>query len=117
MFIMDSDVPTEKSPSPVIMAGLACLISLPVILLATLPMARFHGIHWVGSVLFTLIPLSTAFFTLYRSPWHPEFSKTRRIFSVLASSCLIYCIDLFAISLLIAVALIAITLTRVVGGN
>ncbi len=99
------------------MAGLACLISLPVILLATLPMARFHGIRWVEGVLFTLIPLSIAFFTLYRSPWHLEFSKTRRIFSALASSCLIYCIDLLAISLLIIGGVIAISLTRVVGGN
>ena len=99
------------------MAGLACLISLPVILLATLPMARFHSVRWVEWALFTLIPFSAAFFTLYRSPWHLEFSKTRRILSALASSCLIYCIDLLAITLLITMGLVAIALTRVIGGN
>jgi hypothetical protein len=114
---MNPNEQTDKSTPPMVMAGLACLACLPVILLATLPIAWFPSIRWTGWVLFTLIPISAAFFTLYLSSWHQEFSKARRISSMILSSCLIYCVDLVVVALLVGTGCLVLALTRVVGGN
>src|SRR5580658_7574810 len=72
----------EKMPL-FLMAGLACLFCLPALYLVTRPLIWVLHSRWAVWPLFTLwtfIPVSAAFIVLYRSAWHREWPKFRRIF-------------------------------------
>jgi hypothetical protein len=100
-------------------AGLACLVSVPLIYAATRPMVWLNAVWtgWVLSALFTLLPLAVVFIILYSSAWHQEWSKGRRIFSAILSSCLIYGLDLFLVIVLAVAGCLVVGLSRVMGGN
>jgi hypothetical protein len=115
----ESEQAGESAP-PMIRAGLACLVCLPLVWLSTSPLSRLHNARlaeWLALAVFTLIPISVTFAVLYLSPWHRESSKIRRIMAMILSSCAVYCIDLMVAGLLLVIGCLVVTLTRVVGGN
>src|ERR1700722_10412730 len=109
---MSLDEKSNGNPPPLVLAGFACLAALPLIHLAILPVARFIHVQWAEWLVFTLIPASAAFTVLYFSSWHQEFSRARRIYSGIVSSCVIYCVDLLVAGVLIAMGCLILALTR-----
>jgi hypothetical protein len=117
---MNQNDSSGESPPPTVLAGLVGLVSLPAVHLALAPFATFLDIRWVGwlhLLLLAAVPMTVAFIILYRSSWHREFSKARRIVCLSASACLIYGIDLLTLALLVIVACLVVGLTRSIGGN
>jgi hypothetical protein len=103
-----------------LMAGLACFFCLPAIFLATRPLIWLLHISWLMWPLFaiwTFVPVSAAFAVLYRSGWHREWPRARRIFSMILSSCIIFGVDLFLLIFLIVGVCLIMGLGRVMGGN
>lgn len=115
----DNEIVDEKTP-PFMIAGLACLMCLPIIYLTTRLLIWLLHVQWLAWPLlavWALVPIAVAFVVLYRSEWHREWSKVRRVFSILLSSCIILGMDLLVVVLLTAAGCLIIGLTRVVGGN
>jgi hypothetical protein len=111
---MNGDVP------PFFIAGFACLVCLPILYFATRPiiwMVHAAWLEWALLALFTAVPTSVAGIILYCSAWHEEFSKARRLASVIFSSCLIFGVDLLFIGLTVIIACLVAGLSRVMGGN
>jgi hypothetical protein len=111
---MDENVP------PLLSAGLACLACVPIVYLATRPivwLTLVPGVQWLVVGLFTILPVSVAFIVLYRSAWHEERPRLKRIFSAMMSACIIFGVDLFAVGVLVVVGCLIAGLIRVVGGN
>jgi len=103
-----------------IIAGIACLLCLPMIFVLTRPVAWFVNAPWAGWLLlpfFTLAPIAVAYAVLSRSSWHRESPAARRVPSMIFSSCIIYAVDLIVIGLMLAATCLVVALTRVVGGN
>jgi len=101
-------------------AGLGCLFCMPIIYLATRPVVwLFHApwLAWVLPGLFILTPLSVTFIILYRSGWHEEWPKFRRILSTAVSSCMIFGVDLLGMAAIVAAACLIAGLAKVMGGN
>ncbi len=101
-------------------AGLACLFCVPAIYLATRPVVWLLQAQWLAWVLpglFILTPLSVTFIILYRSGWHEERPKFRRILSTTFSSCVILGVDLLAMGAVVAAACLVAGLARAMGGN
>lgn len=118
--IMDDNETMDGKAPPFLIAGLACLLCLPIIYLATRPLIWLLQARWVVWPLFTLwtfVPVSAAFMVLYRSAWHREWPRNRRIFSMIFSSCVIFGVDLLVVIMLLAVGCLIAGLTRVMGGN
>ena len=91
MSSMRNHVETEAVPPPIGIAGVACLGSLAVIHLVTLPFIGFldrWGIQWL---LYTSVPIAVMFLILYRSSWHQELGRFTRTLSMLVSACLLFC--------------------------
>ena len=61
---MSLDEKSNGNPPPLVLAGFACLLCLPLIHLAVLPVARFIHVQWAEWLLFTMIPMATAFAVL-----------------------------------------------------
>jgi hypothetical protein len=103
-----------------LMAGLACFLCLPAIFLATRPLIWLLHTSWLMWPLFaiwTFVPVSAAFAVLYRSSWHRERPRVRRIFSMILSSCVIFGVDLLLLVFLIVATCLVMGLGRVMGGN
>jgi hypothetical protein len=101
-------------------AGLGCLFCMPTIYLATRPVVwLFHAqwLAWALPGLFLLTPLSVTFIILYRSGWHEERPKFRRVLSTAFSSCMILGVDLLAVAAIVAAACLITGLAKVMGGN
>lgn len=115
----DNEQMDEKAPL-FLMAGIASLLCLPVVYLATRPLIWLLQARWAVWPLFTLwtfIPVSVAFVVLYRSDWHREWPRVRRIFSMILSSCIIFGVDLLVLGFLVAIGCLMLGLGRVMGGN
>jgi hypothetical protein len=119
--IMDDHEITDGKMPPFLIAGLGCLFCLPVIYLTTRPLFwLLHHARWVVwpfFTLWTLVPIMVAFVVLYRSAWHREWPRSRRIFSMIFSSCIIFGVDLVVVVMLLAAGCLIAGLTRVMGGN
>lgn len=103
-----------------LMAGVACLLCLLLIYLVTRPLIWLLQARWAVWPLFTLwtlIPVSVAFAILYRSDWHREWPRVRRIFSMILSSCIIVGVDLLVLGFLVVMGCLIMGLGRVMGGN
>ena len=112
--------PASPNPPPTIVAGFACLLSLPIILLLSSPLIKYIHANWAEKLHFTLIilvPVSVTFFFLYRSSWHQDSPRVRRILSSVLSSCIIFGLDVFLVAVAILLACLFIGLGRSVGGN
>ena len=117
---MSNNEPMRENGPLFLMAGLACLMCLPIVYLATRPVVWWLHVSWVQwplLMLFTIVPLSVTFAILYGSAWHSEWPRIRRIASVAVSSCVIFGIDLFLIILLIVLGGIIVGLGRAMGGT
>jgi hypothetical protein len=117
---MSRNEPFNENGPLFLIAGLACLMCLPVIYLATRPVIWWFYMPWVEWLLMTLfiiLPLSLTFIILYWSAWHQEWPKIRRIVSVALSSCVIFGVDLFLVIMLMIAAGLVAGLARAMGGN
>jgi hypothetical protein len=115
----DNEIMDGKAP-PYLIAGLVCLLCLPVIYLATRPLIWLLHARWVVWPLFTLwtlVPIAAAFVVLYRSTWHRDWPKNQRFFSMIFSSCVIFGVDLLLVVMLLAAGCLIAGLTRVMGRN
>ena len=103
-----------------LMAGLACLMCLPIVYFTTRPVIWWLHVAWIAwplLALFVIIPLSVTFIILYSSAWHQEWPKIRRIASAALSSCFIFGVDLFLIIMLIIMGGLVAGMGRHMGGN
>ena len=117
---MSRNEPFNENGPLFLMAGLASLMCLPIIYLATRPVIWWFHVSWVEWLLlalFTVLPLSVAFIILYSSAWHQEWPKIKRIVSVALSSCVIFGVDLFLVILLMIIGGLVAGLGRAMGGN
>ena len=83
-------------------AGFACLICLAVIYAVANPIVNWLVVWWAGLLIYSVIPILVAFTVLYRSSWHRELPKCRRIFSMVLSACLVFCVSFIALGLIVA---------------
>ena len=117
---MSRNEPLNENGPVLLIAGLAGLMCLPIIYLATRPVIWWLHVSWVGwllPALFIILPLSVTFIILYWSAWHQEWPKIRRIVSVALSSCVILGVDLFLVILLMIAGGLVAGLARAMGGN
>ena len=106
--------------APLFIAGFACLGSFPIIYLATRPviwMLHVAWLEWLLLPLFTAVPIIVTGIILYCSEWHQGLSKSRRLISVIASSCLIYGVDVLFIIFMVIIGCLITGLSRTMGGN
>ena len=118
--IMSKNEYLNGDKSPLFIAGFACLACLPVIYLATRPVIwalHVSWLEWALLPLFTIVPIAVAGIILYCSAWHREFSRTRRLVSVILSSCLIYSLDLLFVVFMVIMGCLITGLSRTMGGN
>ncbi|HEV2320585.1 MAG TPA: hypothetical protein VGV18_12590 [Verrucomicrobiae bacterium] len=110
----------NENTSPVLIAGLACLLCLPVLYLATRPVVWLFsapGTAWMMAAIFAVAPLTVAFMVLYRCAWHDDRPRARRFLSIIACSCIIYGVDLLLAAAVVMIGCLIAGLSRVMGGN
>jgi len=116
---MSDNEPLNGKAPLFLIAGIACLLCLPGVYLATRPLIWLLHTRWAVWPLFTLwtfVPVSAAFMVLYLSGWHREWPKVRRIFSMILSSCIIFGVDLLLLVILVTAVCLVIGLGRAMGG-
>ena len=109
----------EDAP-PIGLAGVAGLIGLSAVgALLQLLTSHVAGrwAEWLFPVLFVTVPTAVAFLILYRSSWHREFCKARRILFMTGSAGLVFGADLLVAGLMMVILCLVIGLTRSLGGN
>lgn len=106
--------------SPLLMAGLACLLCMPAVYFATRPVIWLFSAPWVPWLLAGLslaAPFAVAYLVLYRCAWHEDRPRARRILGTIVSSCIIVGIDLLLIGALAVVGALITGTSRMMGGN
>jgi hypothetical protein len=96
---------TNGNTPPIVLAGFGCLLCLPIVYLATRPVVWAIHAQWIYSLLaplFILLPTSAAFVILYRSLWHREWARSKRVLSLILVSGLIFCAVLLVIGMVVA---------------
>jgi len=110
----------NENTSPLLIAGLACFLSLPVIYLMTRPVVWLSSAPWtvwLQSAIFAITPVTVAFMVLYRCAWHDDRPRARRILFTILSACLIFGIVLLLIGAIAIVGGVVAGTSRVMGGN
>jgi hypothetical protein len=103
---VDRNEQRDEDGLTMIIAGVLCLVTMPVIYFATRPLLQvLHPpwMHWLLAALFTLMPLYMAFIVLYCSSWHERWPKSKRIPWLVLSSLIIFVADLVAMALIVAI--------------
>lgn len=111
---------TNENASPLVLAGLACLLCMPVVYLATRPVTWLSSAAWVSwllAAIFLMAPFTVAFTVLRRCAWHEDWPRSRRILFTIASSCIIVGVDLLLTGALALVAGMVTGLSYKMGGN
>ncbi|HXC34320.1 MAG TPA: hypothetical protein VNV43_00495 [Candidatus Acidoferrales bacterium] len=106
--------------SPLVIAGLVCLLSMPAVYLATRPVIWLSSAPWVPwllAVIFVMAPFMVAFAVLYHCAWHNDQPPARRILSTVVSSCIIVGIDLLLTGAIVIIGGFIAGTSRVMGGN
>jgi hypothetical protein len=115
-----NEVNGNGNVSPLLIAGLACLVCMPAVYLATRPVIWLFPARWVpwllGSI-FVIAPFMVAFTVLYRCAWHDDRSRARRILAIIASSVIIVGLDLILTGALGLIGGSIAGMSRVMGGN
>lgn len=110
----------NESTSPMLIAGLACFLSLPVVYLTTRPVVWLINAPWMAWLqlgIFAIAPVTVAFIVLYRCAWHDDRPRVRRILSTILSACLIFGIVLILISAIAIIGCVIAGTSRRMGGN
>jgi hypothetical protein len=110
----------NENASPLLMAGFACLLCMPVVYLATRPVIWLFNAPWVPwllSGIFLMAPFTVAFMVLRRCAWHDDRPPATRLLSMIASSCIIVGVDLLLIGALALVGGMIAGTSRMMGGN
>ena len=88
---MKNNEQTEVSQPPIGIAAFACMVCLGVVYLTAAPVVSWLHIWWARVLIYSVIPISAAFNILYRSSWHHELPRAKRILSIILSSCIAFC--------------------------
>ena len=118
--IMSCNEPMNGNRPLFVMAALAGLACLPIVYMATRPIIWLLPVPWAAWVLmplFLVIPPMVTFIILYCSTWHQEWPRAKRIFSMAASSYIIFGVDLFVIGLIVVIGCVMLGLSRAIDGN
>lgn len=110
----------NDNASPLLLAGLACLLCMPVVYLATRPVIWLFNAPWVPwllAAIFMAAPFTVAFMVLYRCAWHEDRPRARRILSTIVSACVIVGISLLLTGALAIAGSLMIGLSHKMGGN
>ncbi len=110
----------NENSSPLLIAGLACFLSLPILYLTTRPVSWLFNAPWVAWLqlgVFAIAPVIVTFLVLYRCAWRDDRPRTRRILSTIFSSCLIFGIVLLLIGAVAIVGCVILGTSRKMGGN
>jgi hypothetical protein len=110
----------NENTSPLLVAGLACFLSLPVVYLTTRPVVWLVSAPWVAWLqlgIFAIAPVTVTCMVLYRCAWHDDRPRTRRILSTILSACIIFGFVLLLISAIAIVGCVVVGTSRVMGGN
>lgn len=110
----------DENTSPLLIAGLACFLSSPVIYLMTRPVVWLSSAPWVAWLqlgIFAVAPVTVAFMVLYRCAWHDDRPRTRRILTTILSACLIFGIVLLMIGAIAIIGGLVAGTSRKMGGN
>ena len=110
----------NENASPLLLAGLACLLSMPVVFLVTRPVIwLLHApwVPWLLSGIFLMAPFTVAFMVLYRCAWHEDRPRARRIIATTVSAWIIVGLDLLLTGALALVGGFIAGSSRVMGGN
>jgi hypothetical protein len=105
---------------PLVIAGLACLLCMPVADLASRPVIwlfRAPWMLWPLAAISCIAPFAVAFIVLYRSSWHGGQPRGRRILSTIMSSGIIFGVDLLLIGVIAVIGGLITGLSRAMGGN
>lgn len=116
---MNRDEQMDENRTLFLAAGFVCLGSLAVACLAMRSVILLIHARWTAWLLpavVTLIPLAMTFIILYCSAWHREFSKARRVVSMILSSCIIFSVDLLVMVVVVAAGCLMIGLGRAMEG-
>jgi hypothetical protein len=89
----------ERERAPFGLAGVACLVTIAVIHYATEPLLSQYFASSVRLLIYLAAPLAVASVILYRSSWHRDLPRLRRVFSVILSSCLVLGVALLFVGL------------------
>lgn len=111
---------TNKSAPPLLAAAMMCLLCVPAIYLATRPLVWLLSAawaQWMIAGLFVFVPLLAAFLVLYESSWHDDQPRFRRLVSTMASSLIVFGIDLLLAGALLAIGCLIVAQSRSMGGN
>ncbi|MEI8288308.1 MAG: hypothetical protein WCH99_02455 [Verrucomicrobiota bacterium] len=93
---------TAASQPPIGIAGIASMICLAFIYAVANPVVNWLAVWWAGLLIYSVIPILVAFTVFYRSSWHREQPKSRRILSLILSACLVFCVSFIAVVLIVA---------------
>ncbi|HEY1787167.1 MAG TPA: hypothetical protein VGJ73_03385 [Verrucomicrobiae bacterium] len=110
----------NENASPLLIAGLACLLCMPAVYLATRPVVWLFSARWAPWLLAGIIliaPFMVAFTVLYRCAWHDGQPRARRLLATVVSSCIIVAIDLLLTGALALIGGMIAGTSRVMGGN
>ena len=120
----NEQAPKVQSPFQrvIVIASLACLVSLMFLYCAGRPAASPLHVWWMELLACATIPISVTYMVLYRSGWHREIAGIARACSVLRLSCVILGGELLAVGILLCIAVFCICmtaagLTAISGGN
>jgi hypothetical protein len=106
--------------SPLLLAGVASLLSMPVVYMATRPVMWLSSAQWVTwllALIYLIAPFAVTFAVLYRCAWHDDRPRARRLLSIFVSSCVIVGIDLLLIGALGIAGGLITGLSHKMGGN
>jgi hypothetical protein len=110
----------NENTSPLLIAGVASLLSMPLVFMATRPLIWLSSAPWVTwllAVIFLIAPFTVTFTVLYRCAWHDDRPRARRILSIIMTSCIVVGIDLLLIGALGIVGGLITGLSHKMGGN
>ncbi len=93
---------TVTNQPPIGIAGVACIICLAVIYAVANPIGNWLTVWWSGLLIYSVMPILVAFTIFYRSSWHRELPKPKRILSLILSACLVFCASFIALGLIVA---------------
>ncbi|MEI7807724.1 MAG: hypothetical protein WCJ07_04480 [Verrucomicrobiota bacterium] len=86
----DTEQPNKYQP-PIAIAGCSCFFCLVFMLRVARPAVLLLNVWWAELLVLASLPFIVTFAILYRSDWHRETEKMKRIFILLLYSFVILC--------------------------
>jgi hypothetical protein len=87
---MSNDEQPPVVDSPFGIAIFACIVSSIFIYWVARPVVARLEVWWADLLVYSLVPITAAFFILYRSCWHQEMAIAKRMLYLILLSCTIF---------------------------